>query len=168
MNKLLLISTIVFSSIAINTMAMSQNDHDFFEAIEKGQLAIVKTMLERGASSNAINRHKESALHCAVKLGYSGIVDALLAAKANPNFKDGIYEETSLTLAAAAPYDDPTIVSKLLNAGAYPNIPNGDNKVPFVVACKHYNIKIANRLRPVTYQASVDKGLALYNDRERE
>lgn len=173
MKKIILVGTLILYGIQAHAMERPPRviaDTDFFTAIENGDLKAVQDMLLEGANKNAINLYTESALQVAVKKGYRGIVAALLAAGANPNYIDsGYHEETILTVAAAIPFDDPTIVGLLLDKGANRNIKNSRGMIPYEVACANRNMKIARRLLPGSDAAAVEKAHSrIRKEQERE
>ncbi len=55
---------------------------------EMQYVAVIKVLLNHGADVNATNQHKQTALHRAAEWGRPKIMEALLAAKADPSIRD--------------------------------------------------------------------------------
>ncbi|KAI9711717.1 MAG: hypothetical protein M1820_001861 [Bogoriella megaspora] len=84
-------------------------------AIVRGNEAIVKLLIKRGANLNAITQNRKDALHLAVESGQTNIVRFLLGAGANINSLD---DSGSTVLQKATLSGDENMVTLLLDAGA--------------------------------------------------
>ena len=102
---------------------------DVADAIERGDLAAARAMVQKGADVNAPQSDGATALHWAVYRNSAEAVDLLLraGAKSAPN------REGMTPLAMAALYGNPGIVDRLLKAGTDARSlgPNGETMVMF-------------------------------------
>lgn len=92
--SLLLISSAVFAQ----TSKQELNDQ-FWEAVRKGDLAAVTTLLDKGADVNAKFRYGATALFKAAERGHTDIVKLLLGRGADVTVKDTFYNATAMTWA---------------------------------------------------------------------
>ena len=102
---------------------------DVADAIERGDLAAARAMVQKGADVNAPQSDGATALHWAVYRNSAEAVDLLVraGAKSAPN------REGMTPLAMAALYGNPGIVDRLLKAGVDAKSlgPNGETMVMF-------------------------------------
>jgi ankyrin repeat protein len=114
------------------------------EAAVSGKTSDVQAALAKGASANAPDRDGHPPLFWAVLWGHTDVVDALLAAGAEPRLKDA-KDETALFLALRAYAADPPYESRasreaalraLLAAGADPLAANRDNVTALSLAAR--------------------------------
>jgi ankyrin repeat protein len=111
--QFLLACILVFSSIAAFAQTPKQELNDqFWEAVRKGDLALVTSLLDKGADVNAKFRYGTTALFKAAERGYLEIVKLLLARGADASVKDTFYGATAMTWALENGHAD--VVSALL------------------------------------------------------
>lgn len=98
--EFLLAAIVLFSSIAAlgQTSKQALNDQ-LYEAVRKGDLAAVTTLLDQGADVNAKFRYGATALFKAAERGHTEIVKLLLARGADVTVKDTFYGATAMTWA---------------------------------------------------------------------
>lgn len=113
-------------------------------AIENDDLAIVRLLLERGASANLHSRIGEPALVLAVRSGDRRIVRALLSAKALPDSK-AVSGYTALMEAARLGHAG--IASDLLATGADPKLVLTDGTSASTIARRFDHEDLARELR---------------------
>ena len=70
--------------------ASAQLYEEFVFAVANDRVAQVKELLSKGIDPNTVDPNGEPALVVAARLGFTGTVDALLAAKANVNAKSTV------------------------------------------------------------------------------
>lgn len=112
-------------------------------AARQGDLRLLSTLLDRGASANDRFLGGASALHIAVSRRDDAVVQLLLARGADPDVANGS-GNTPLHLAAA--WGDPEIVSALIAEGADRGRRNGAGELPIDLAGGHASL--AARLAP--------------------
>ena len=98
--KLLLSFIVVIASAAAfgQTSKQALNDQ-LYEAVRKGDLAAVTSLLDQGADVNAKFRYGATALFKAAERGHLEIVKLLLARGADVTVKDTFYGATAMTWA---------------------------------------------------------------------
>lgn len=89
---------------------------DLLAAARKGDIAAVKSLLDKGADVNSKSPYGSTPLFFASERGHTEIVRLLLDKGADPNAKDTFYNATALTWAASK--DRTEIVKLLLAKGA--------------------------------------------------
>ncbi len=98
--QLLLIFTLLFGSLlALGQSPKQELNEQFWEAVRKGDLASVTTLLDKGADVNAKFRYGTTALFKAAERGHLEIVKLLLARGADVSVKDTFYGATAMTWA---------------------------------------------------------------------
>jgi len=100
-------------------IVLAQNptlDEDLLTAARKGDIAEVKSLLEKGASLEAKSRYGQTPLFFAARNGHEELVKFLLAKGANPNIKDTFYRSSLIASAADKGYT--SVVKLLLDAGS--------------------------------------------------
>lgn len=88
---------------------------DFIIAISNDRVTEVREFLARGVDPNTVGPNGEPALVLASRAGYTGTVDALLAAKANVNARSAVGDSAIM---AAALHGHIDLVKKLRGRGA--------------------------------------------------
>jgi ankyrin repeat protein len=111
--KLLLPFILLFCSIATLGQVPKQELNDqFWEAVRKGDLAAVTSLLDQGADVNAKFRYGATALFKAAERGHIEIVKLLLARGADVTVKDTFYGATAMSWALDGDHVD--VVTTLL------------------------------------------------------
>lgn len=114
--------TTLFALVLLASPAFADPDRDaLHEAARLGDVAKVKALLAKGADVNARNRFGATPLWFAAYKNRTEVVQVLLAAKADPNLADHVWESAPLPLAAS--FDSAASVKLLLAAKAK----GGDN-----------------------------------------
>lgn len=101
------------------TFALAQNpalDEDLLTAARKGDVAAVKTLLDKGANLEAKSRYGQTPLFFAARNGHEELVKFLLAKGAVSNIRDTFYKMSLVAAAADKGYT--SIVKLLLDAGS--------------------------------------------------
>lgn len=99
--------------------ALMQNpapNEEMLAAARKGDIAAVKSLLEKGASLEAASRYGQTPLFFAARNGHEELVKFLLTQGANPNVKDTFYKSSLISAAADKGYT--SVVKLLLDAGS--------------------------------------------------
>lgn len=104
-----------FTILLIATLAALGSD-DLFDAARRGDVADVKTALDKGVAVDTKWRYDQTALFIAARRGHSDVVRLLLERGATADVKDSFYGMTAVT--AATEKGDPEIVTMLLDKGA--------------------------------------------------
>jgi ankyrin repeat protein len=102
----------------LNNLSQHKRNKILFEASYKGQIDIVKLLIETGADINAknYNGYESTPLMYALVAEHLEVVKLLIKAGANVNAKN-IWGETALFLASRKGYED--IIKILIEVGAY-------------------------------------------------
>src|ERR1051325_3118271 len=90
---------LIFSSMSVAQIPKQQLNDQFWEAVRKGDLALVTSLLDQGADVNAKFRYGTTALFKAAERGHLEIVKLLLARGADVTVKDTFYGATALSWA---------------------------------------------------------------------
>jgi hypothetical protein len=99
-NPVLLILGLLLSAVVVLGQNPKQELNDqFYEAVRKGDLAQVTSLLDKGVDVNAKFRYGATALFKAAERGYLDIVKLLLARGADVTVKDTFYQATAMTWA---------------------------------------------------------------------
>ncbi|XP_076117419.1 uncharacterized protein LOC143085121 [Mytilus galloprovincialis] len=117
-----------------------------YVACEKGQLKIVKLLLDNNAIVDIPNALKSTPLFIACENGNTEIVRLLLQRQADANFKNSD-QMTPLHKACGSNQTD--IVSLLINYGASVNKPDKDLQTPLIISCLKGNYKVVDALLKV-------------------
>jgi len=102
--KLSHVFTVLLTILLISNAAFAQNrkqelNHQFWEAVRKGDLAAVTALLDKGADVNARFRYGATALFKAAERGHTEIVKLLIARGADVTVRDTFYGATAMTWA---------------------------------------------------------------------
>ncbi|HEX9425228.1 MAG TPA: ankyrin repeat domain-containing protein [Pyrinomonadaceae bacterium] len=104
---------LLFTSVVTLSQVPKQELNDqFWEAVRKGDLAAVTSLLDQGADVNAKFRYGTTALFKAAERGHIEIVKLLLARGADVTVKDTFYGATAMTWALDSNHVD--VVTALL------------------------------------------------------
>ncbi len=114
-------------------------------AARKGQLAVLKLLLERGADINAVNKWNNTALHWAAYNGLVPIVEYLCQKGAKLDIREN--EKGHTPLHDAAWRGHLGVVKALLKHGAPVGIRNNRGERPLEVALRYRHLEVANLLR---------------------
>ncbi|MEW6125848.1 MAG: ankyrin repeat domain-containing protein [Acidobacteriota bacterium] len=96
----ILLFTLLLSTMTFAQDKTAQNtDEDFFAAARRGDIAAVKTFLDKGTDVNTKTRYGATALFYACDRGNLELIKLLLERGADPNVKDTFYGATPMTWA---------------------------------------------------------------------
>lgn len=144
--QFLLSFTLLFSSIvALGQVPKQELNDQLYEAVRKGDLAAVTSLLDHGADVNAKFRYGATALFKAAERGNLEIVKLLLARGADVTVKDTFYGGTAMTWALDGDHLD--VVKAILekdpgSAGDVLMTGVREGKTPFVkIALASGNVK---------------------------
>ena len=112
-------------------------------AIEAGHLAIVETLLSKGASPHFVGAYGRTPLMLAAASGHADVVNLLLTAGVAIDAKD-FAAWTALFLAARG--GNAAIVAALLSKGASLHVISLDNQTPLMLAAAHGQAEVVNLL----------------------
>ncbi len=94
-----LLTLAFIASIAFAQAPKQELNDQFYEAVRRGDLAAVTTLLDKGADVNAKFRYGATALFKAAERGHTEIVKLLLARGADVTVKDTFYGATAMSWA---------------------------------------------------------------------
>ena len=94
-----LLTLFLSSVLALGQDAKQALNDQLYEAVRKGDVAAVTSLLDKGADVNAKFRYGATALFKAAERGNADIVKILLARGADPTVKDSFYGATAMTWA---------------------------------------------------------------------
>lgn len=159
--QFLLVFCLLLGSISTPAQSPKQALNDqFWEAVRKGDLALVTSLLDQGAEVNAKFRYGTTALFKAAERGHLEIVKLLLARGADVTVKDTFYGATAMTWAldndhlevvTAILEKDPGSVGDVLMTGVREGKP-----ALLKIALANGNLK-ADALTPALVVATDDK-----------
>jgi ankyrin repeat protein len=115
-NLLLSLLLLLLSAAAPIAFAQGGEGDQLFEAARKGDVAAVKSLLDRGVDVNTKFRYGATALSYAADKGHVEVVKLLLERKADANVKDTFYGATPIIWAAQKGHAK--VVEALIAAGA--------------------------------------------------
>jgi len=118
---LLLQKFVLFSLLALlfsqtPTAPKQELNDQLYEAVRKGDVAAVTSLLDKGADVNAKFRYGTTALFKAAERGHAEVVKVLLDRGADVKVKDTFYKATALTWALDGKHTE--VVRLLLQKGA--------------------------------------------------
>ncbi|MGH9904889.1 MAG: ankyrin repeat domain-containing protein [Pyrinomonadaceae bacterium] len=141
----LVLFTLFTSSAVFAQNAQQELNDQMWEAVRKGDAALVTTLLDKGADVNAKFRYGTTALFKAAERGNAEVVKILLARGADASVKDTFYGATAMTWAlsnnhipavAALLEKDASGVNEVLMTGV-----RGENKELVGIALAKGNVK---------------------------
>lgn len=106
--------------VAAASPARADLYEDFIIAVNNDRVPQIREFLARGVDPNTVGPNGEPALVLAARAGYTGTVDALLAAKANVNARSAVGDSAIMAAALNGHLD---LVKKLRSRGAEINNP---------------------------------------------
>ncbi len=115
-----------------STALHAATDHPAGVPYHEKCVRIVRLLIEKGADVNIAGRRGQTPLHLAARHGHKDIAELLLAARADPDARAGVYEETPLHLAAA--YGHKSVVETLVEHGADINARDKHGRTPLARA----------------------------------
>lgn len=121
------------------------------QAAFSGRVAMVKTLLERGADIEAFDLGEEdgkNALMYAAKYSHAEVVRALLAAGANPNARNRVNRRTAMMYACGADNTNIEIIRMLLDVGGDPFLVCSNGHAASYVARSQAVLDLLNDWRP--------------------
>ena len=125
------------------TGASADTSGALFDAVAKGNVQSVKTLLDAGGNSNSVDREGRLLLTTAAELGHLAIVNELIAAGARVNAKDD-WGDTALKQAVEFGFLE--VVSALLSSGADANSKDDFGKTPLFNAAHRGDTRIMQAL----------------------
>ena len=87
------------AAVVVGQSPKQELNDQFYEAVRKGDLALVTSLLDKGVDVNAKFRYGATALFKAAERGHLEIVKLLLARGADVTVKDTFYQATAMTWA---------------------------------------------------------------------
>ena len=96
---LLILGLFLSAAVALGQNPKQALNDQFYEAVRKGDLALVTSLLDKGVDVNSKFRYGATALFKAAERGHLEIVKLLLARGADVTVKDTFYQATAMTWA---------------------------------------------------------------------
>lgn len=127
------IRSLLSEGVDVNVVDKSTDCTALGEAVSRGNLELVQTLINAGADPNIKNNSGQTALMRLNEESSAEIVHALLDAGAKVNHKD---EDRDTALHVAAALEKTEILQALLDAGAKVNARNKDGKTALMVAAE--------------------------------
>lgn len=127
----------------INAMELGSGKSPLHRAAERGQVTVVKYLLDHGASIDQLSPRKETALHLAAHVGQNAVVKLLLERKANVEARDNA-GWTPLYYASSQGYR--AVGETLLEQGANANARAGDGRTPLHTAADRGSLEFVQLL----------------------
>ena len=121
----------------------TQMANDLISAAQKGDIDIVRILLDNGANINFKDNYGDTALMWASIEGHTDIVQLLLDMGANLYLQNN-HGTTAILLASSNGNTD--VVELLLDRGANPNIQNNNGNTALILASFYGNTDIVNLL----------------------
>ena len=122
----------------------------FAQAVEVGNMELVKYLLSKGANPDPHDEQGRTPLFLAIKYGYLDLINLLLNLETVDPNHSGSQGDTPLLLACR--YAQPSTVEKLLSRGAKTHMPatpqNGERRHVFIEACLSGDPSIVKMLMP--------------------
>jgi outer membrane protein assembly factor BamB len=87
-------------AVYLKAKSLIAREESFFEAARKGEVEIIKQLLDEGVSPDARSEYGATAMHFAADKGHVAIVKLLLERGANPSLRDKFYSATPSTWAS--------------------------------------------------------------------
>jgi ankyrin repeat protein len=138
------IAALVLIAVGLLILWLRSKSNALDRAIERGDVARARELLDSGFDANARNRWGQPALYCAVLRGDLEMVRLLMDRGARAEQRSRLLGDTALTLAVKD--NRPDIVTLLLDKGADPNAPAGLGVTPLALASRLYGGKMARLL----------------------
>jgi len=148
-----LVIVLLLSAGGAGRLGAADSKEELFSAARKGDVAMVKALLDKGLDVNSKNAYGATALSYAADKGHLEIVKVLLAHKATVNVKDTFYNATPMTWAAYRGHVD--VVKALLAAGS----DEADSALG--VGISRVNVELvrvalaSNKVKPATLNAAL-------------
>lgn len=127
------VSFLVVLALSVRTVAVAGADVPLVEAVKRGDLDSVRSLLTQPVDVNVPQGDGATALHWAAHRNDLDAADLLLRAGANPNAANDL-GATPLWLASVN--GNATIVERLLKAGANPNVALASGETPLMAAAR--------------------------------
>jgi ankyrin repeat protein len=120
-------------TICLATPGLAASDERLVDAVARGNEALVRVLIERGANVNAKSVDGSTALHAAVHADRPSILDLLLRKGADVAARDR-YGVTPLAMASLT--GDAALIARLLDAGADPNTTDPTGETALMTAAR--------------------------------
>ena len=132
---------------ALLTQQYSRNKRTpLHEAINTGNDTVVDLLLELGAPTDAVDRHKLTPLHFALSRRQPKIIKSVMAKTENINRTDGRRKATPLMFFVMHRHDDMDLLKTMLQRGADVNLVNSSKQTALHIACYNKQLESAKAL----------------------